>query len=104
MVSPYITLPSKYNIEKFITEVDNYTREEIEMINVSNFFPKIVQVKDGFMGQLVMNNHIVWETIPQETEEEAELILSNRIVSAMQTLFEIVPDMLEPKALNGHNT
>lgn len=49
-----------------------------------------VQTRDGWLGQVIVDKEIVWESSPEQDGEDAVRAANTRVVSAVKTLFEIL--------------
>jgi hypothetical protein len=118
-------LPSNHdNFQRYTYDDDydyddyaDYDEEEMTIINETNqlgeasrsmtltFTSRVTQVKSGHIGQILMGNKILWETAPyQDTDEQTGVeqafnALNQRVVLAMQTLFDVVPEVYYQKEL-----
>lgn len=55
-----------------------------------------VQTRDGWLGQVIIDQTIVWESSPHEDGEEAVQAANGRVVDAFKKLFQLVPEEEEP--------
>ena len=48
---------------------------------------RAVQMKDGWVGQIIIDKAIAWEGEPQEEEREATQQATQRVVDRLRTIF-----------------
>lgn len=59
-----------------------------------DMFPKTVQTRKGWMGQIAMGGEILWESEPQSSQDEALQAVFKHILAAFKSLFLIVPALM----------
>jgi hypothetical protein len=51
-----------------------------------------VQTKDGWLGQIIVDKAIVWESLPHDEGEEAVAAANTRVVEVLRQLFQATND------------
>jgi len=49
-----------------------------------------VQTRDGWLGQVIVDRQIVWESTPKESGDAAVQVANSHVVEALKHLFQLV--------------